>query len=815
MAPKTSRSSKVKGRAPASTKVKRPSAAAKAKAKATSKPPKVPKLAKLKQVPGGPKPLNTRKQIQDELLKTQIKLRAERENEDADELPIKYADPTLNESDFIMGSEAAMTWGGAATEGGHAPKSARVGRGLTGAMRRMAAGVRFAKKKVKYVGALAPAFALDESDVDSPSDDENDAEMEKISAEMEEQERMKIFGGHSPFLELPREVRELVYGYLLVKDKPIEVHGNWSATYPLSGPAFAPAILGVNRAINREASKFLAMTNTFHALVRRAMPDWKHNNKIDERYIADFRNILVEIMDNNVSANPEERLTCQTLERLKKADSPIHSLILILEPYRIQSPTAQALHQAVNPNASAVAYADWFKKGTEIHRLLACHRGLRCRELFVVVKLKAGGLEGQERRVAIHIDARRLPQNFVRCKVTAENKQRLIASATTARAEVEQVADDLEWLTLPTTTGMSLDDIRVKIATYEADRIKELSEDVDEALPRLRLMDMDEEIADLKWWSRELKAIKKATKNKAMKDLVKEVTSFNIGHVEDMGGLAASVSPSLRLDNQSEQMEDIQRPGDGTSSNATAAAPPSSSNLKVVSQATGTPPAAIAASAQATYTFIPRENEPPVLATMRERKERLSFRVANGALPYAPDVTTPVFFVGPAQQSKLFGVLGDLANTTLEAPPLIPDGDGVPRGFGAVVDENAGNIEGGPFTKMKSGGKAIPKGFGIAIDSSAIDTQGKETSDVDAAPAAAVIDEESLFFTGADDAADGMDELEAEMNEAFEKKLAADGMDELEAEMNSEFERGLAAEASNAEVIEEVQPERNWQGWLR
>ena len=567
MAPKTSRASKVKGKAPASAKAKRPYAAkdgnptdaAKAKAKPTPKPPKVPKLAKLKQVPGGPKPLNTLKQIQEQLLKKQIKHRAERENEDADELPIKYADPTLNESDFVMGSEAAMTWGGAAIEGGHASKSARVGRGLTGAKRRMAAGVRFAKKKVKHVGALAPAFALDESDINSPSDDENDAEIEKILAEKEEQERMKKFGSRSWFLELPREVRELVYGYLLVKDKPIEVHGNWSATYPLFGPAFAHAILGVNRAINREASKFLAMTNTFHALVRRAMPDWKHKNKIDERYIADFRNIIVEIMNKNVSANPEERLTCQTLERLKKADSPIQSLILILEPYRIQNPLAQALLQAENQKASAVAYADWFKKGTEIHRLLAGHRGLRCRELFVLVKLKAGSLGGQERKVVIHIDARRLPQNFVRCKVTAENKQRLIASATIARAEVEQVADDLEWLTLLTTTGMSLDDIRVKIATYGADRIKELGEVVDDALPRLRLMEMGEEIADLKWWSRELNAIKKAAKDKAMKDLAREMTSFNIGHAEDMEDLAAPVIPSHWIDDESEWMEESRR----------------------------------------------------------------------------------------------------------------------------------------------------------------------------------------------------------------------------------------------------------------
>ena len=781
MAPKTSRASKVKGWAPFCAKAERSSAAkkvaltaaAKAKAKTIPKPPKVPKLAKLKQVPGGPKPLNTRKQIQEQILKNRIKHKAEREKEDVDELPIKYADPTLNESDFVMGSEAVMTWGDAATEGGRAPKRARVGRGLADAKRKLASGVRFAKKKVKHVGALAPAFALDESDIDSSSDDENDAEIEKILAGKEEQKRMKNSGGHSLFLKLPREVRELIYGYLLVKDRPIEVHGNWSATYPLSGPVFAHAILGVNRAINREASKFLAMTNTFHALVRRAMPDWKHNNKIDERYIANFRNIVVEIMDKNVSASPEEHLTCQTLQRLKKADSAIHSLVLMLEPYRIQNSPAQALLQAVPPNATAVAYADWFKQGNEIHRLLACHRGLRCRELFVVAKLKADGLGGQERRVVIYIDARRLPQNFERGKVMAENKQRLIKSATTAREEVEQVAHDLEWLTLLTSTRLSLDDIRATIATYEADRTKELGEDVDDVLPRLRLMEMDEEIADLKWWSREVKAIKQAAKHKAMKDLAKEMTSFCVGHVEEMVGLAAPVILSHWLEDQSQQIEDIQLPADDASSNATAAAPPSSSNLNVVKPSTGSASAAIAASAPAPYTFTPQKYEPPAITTMRERKESLAFRATNCELPCAPDTSAPVPSVAQAQQRTLSGVFGDLANPTAEQAVLPSEvekgkngqlssmeagGDWVPKGFYAV-DLNAGEAVAGPFSSMHNGGYAIFKGFDLAIDANAASTHGSHAlvgaasaSSMGAPAAASIIDDDSLFFTEKDDA---------------------------------------------------------------
>lgn len=907
MTPKTSRVIKVKGRPPASSKGKHPSAAkkatptaaAKAKPKATPKPPKAPKLPKMAQIPGGPKPLNTLKQIKKQLLKNQIKHRAEMENEDAGEVPIKYADPTLNEGDFVMGSEAAMTWGGAATEGGHALRSARVGRGLTGSKRRMAAGVRFAKKKIKHAGALAPAFALDESDIDYPSDNDNDAEVEKVLAEKEEQERMKKFGSRSPFLELPREVRELVYGYLLIKDKPIEVHGNWSATYPLSGPASAHAILGVNRAINREASKFLAMTNTFHALVRRAMPDWKHNNKIDERYIVDFRNIIVETMDKNVLANAEERLTCQTLERLKKADSPIYSLILILEPYRIQNPPGQALLQDVDPNASAVAYADWFKKGTEIHRLLTCHGGLRCRELFIVVKMKASELGRQELRVVIYIDARRLPQNFVRCKVTAENKQRLIASAYAARAEVEQVADDLEWLMLLTTTGLSLDDIRVKIATYEADRIKKLSKDADVDLPRLRLLEMDEEIADLKWWSRELKAIKKAAKDKAMKDLAKEITRFNIGYVKDMGDLAAPVIPSHWLDDQSEQMEDIQRPANDASSKATTAATPSSSNPNVVNPATCTPPAAIAASAPATYTFIPCEYEPPVIATMRDRKERLTFRAANGELLYAPDVNAPVPSVAQAQPGTLAGVLRDLANPTTEKAALLSEvekgkkspissmeagGDWVPKEFGGV-DENAGDAAADPFSSMQSGGDAIPKGFRIASpsfstnvwrktgeeniyaipgeasaatpltvkdslfftessDAAMAHTQLREKVASDTSGTTPLRDEEGLFFTVEDDAemaqsvqlkevgiveeaACGVgttrDRTSAGLGSALNKDAGGrdgdideDGMDELEAEMNAAFEKELAGDGDDGgDVVEEVLPERNRNGWLR
>ena len=114
---------------------------------------------------------------------------------------------------------------------------------------------------------------------------------------------------------------------------------------------------------------------------------------------------------------------------------------------------------------------------------------------------------------------------------------------------------------------------------------------------------------------------------------------------------------------------------------------------------------------------------------MRERKERLAFRAANGELQYALDVSAPVPSVAQTQQGTLSGLWEDLANPTTEKAVLPSEvekgkrgpfssmeagGDRIRKGFGAV-DKNGGDAAAGPFSSIHNAGMLFLRALGLPL----------------------------------------------------------------------------------------------------
>lgn len=628
MAPKTSRASKGKGKKSDSAIAKRAYKPMKSAAKTAATAAKRSGVQKL----SIPKLMNKR-QVKAALAEHELEYKI---NKDNDELP-NHRDADSYEMTFVQGSEANMTWGAVNNGGTQAPIKARRGRGLADIKKRLQGGVRQAMKKSRTMpDGMAAGIMVGE---DGDSEDETDAEAETARVAREDEELVEKSGGRSRFLELPKEIREMIYGFLLVKDKPIVLHCNWSAVQRVGGVTFDHNILKVNKLIASEGTKYFYQHSTFHALVRAAMANWRHLDRITERFLGYFRDVILEVADKNIHSNPEERLMHQSLLAPKTADCQLNSLTIVLSPYRIQIPMAQNPLLGVAPNAFSVAYADWFKKGSDIHRALT--KGIRCRELFVVVKLTAGGREG---RVVLRIDTVHLPQNFRREQIIDSwevVKERLISWAEMAKREVELIAHDLEWLTAATTAELSWDAIRIKVMEYEVERVKEYG---DEAGGRMRVMAEDEEIEGLKWWTREQRAKQKAAEGKRLMEVAEVVEKRSIGQVKEMEVDQIEAVQSTPTKGNNEAVQD--QPMEDAQAQATQV-----DNAPVIPSASVAP-------------FVPAPGESVIHAAFRARRGRLRALADAGDLPSAP-APEPV----PVEPGTLQALLGNL---TTDAPTIAP-----------------------------------------------------------------------------------------------------------------------------------------------
>jgi hypothetical protein len=191
-----------------------------------------------------------------------------------------------------------------------------------------------------------------------------------------------------PILRIPLEIREKIYSYLLIHERPIIVKEDWITVE--RNPFQSHAIIQTCKQFAEEASRFVYKSNVFKAVLRNPTTIFRRREdpvELHPKYHSLFRNITIDCSVHCWNLEWYEKVTTglQTLAAAKF----IQSLTLVLVPRRVGI-TTTALGMELNP----VAYADflWYDGA-----LMTAIRHLSPKKLQVVIKKS-------DKRLLISID---------------------------------------------------------------------------------------------------------------------------------------------------------------------------------------------------------------------------------------------------------------------------------------------------------------------------------------------------------------------------------------------------------------------------
>ncbi|OBT98318.1 hypothetical protein VE01_03170 [Pseudogymnoascus verrucosus] len=193
---------------------------------------------------------------------------------------------------------------------------------------------------------------------------------------------------------LPMELREIVYGHLLISNAPIILHPDWCEVQRNAGLDLG--ILRVCKKINEEATNFLYQRNTFHALVRDNSAISRFDQCLYPSYVYLFRNVVIE-HTKETSSLAWMQDTANSIRTLIASDVALDSITLAF------APRAPSKDPAASDTEDPMTFANFFTEGSRVIRLLA---QLRCRVINIVVKL-----EGMT-RVVVSLDVRHLDRDY-------------------------------------------------------------------------------------------------------------------------------------------------------------------------------------------------------------------------------------------------------------------------------------------------------------------------------------------------------------------------------------------------------------------
>lgn len=195
---------------------------------------------------------------------------------------------------------------------------------------------------------------------------------------------------------LPMELREIVYGHLLISNGPIILHPNWCDVQRNAGLDLG--ILRVCKKIKEEATNFLYQRNTFHALVRDFSAIPMFDQCLYPSYVYLFRNVVIE-HTKETSSWEWMQDTANSIWALIESDVALDSITLVFAPRALeQDPTAREAEDVTR-------FANFLTKGSRVIKLLG---QIRCRVINIVVKL-----EGKT-KVVVSLDVRHLDRDYSR-----------------------------------------------------------------------------------------------------------------------------------------------------------------------------------------------------------------------------------------------------------------------------------------------------------------------------------------------------------------------------------------------------------------
>ncbi|KAG4436241.1 hypothetical protein IFR05_008260 [Cadophora sp. M221] len=221
--------------------------------------------------------------------------------------------------------------------------------------------------------------------------DIEDTYIEMFAGIQQKQQPIPNFLSRSPILRISLEIREMIYGYLLVYLTPIMVKSDWMS---LERNQFVDhSIILVCKQFAFEASSFIYKNNTFQSLIREStsfLPlRFEAPSKISTAFHSLFRNVIIDCSKTCWSLDWHEKVA-EGLNALAEAKPTIDTLTLVVVPQRVGM-SDTALGMKANP----VTFADflWYPSP-----FMTAVRKLAPRTLKVIIK-KSGG-----KRLGIVVD---------------------------------------------------------------------------------------------------------------------------------------------------------------------------------------------------------------------------------------------------------------------------------------------------------------------------------------------------------------------------------------------------------------------------
>jgi hypothetical protein len=199
--------------------------------------------------------------------------------------------------------------------------------------------------------------------------------------------------GRSALLRLSMEVREQIYGYLLVYNEPILVKHDLITVE--RNPFQDRSIVLVCRQIAAEASAFIYRTNTVRAIFRRpnfVSRQYEEPSTIETKFHQYFRNVIFDCTSDCWNLGWQEKAT-RSIERLIEAKSYIATLTLVVVPQRVSMSTT-----ALGVEANPITFADFMWYPGEF---MTAIRKLAPQILKIVIKK---GPKGHVKRLEFSID---------------------------------------------------------------------------------------------------------------------------------------------------------------------------------------------------------------------------------------------------------------------------------------------------------------------------------------------------------------------------------------------------------------------------
>jgi hypothetical protein len=188
---------------------------------------------------------------------------------------------------------------------------------------------------------------------------------------------------------LPIEMREIVYGHLLLRNGPIILHTDWREVQRNAG--LDVEILRACKMISEEAIRFLYQRNVFHALVRDSSAVSRFDQRIFPQHVSFFRNLIIENTKESWALK-WMKVTANSIQTLIERKVSLDSLTLVFAPRTLTANTISGEIQDMTKLASAFG---------EKSRILKPLAQLRCKVLNIIIKLEG-------RKIVVSLDIRHL-----------------------------------------------------------------------------------------------------------------------------------------------------------------------------------------------------------------------------------------------------------------------------------------------------------------------------------------------------------------------------------------------------------------------